>query len=83
MKSITIYSTPSCGYCKQLKTYLSEKKIGFTNHDVTTDDSALQNMQKLTNGGTSVPVIVFNEGKPDQEVQVGYDSAKVQSSLGL
>lgn len=81
MKSITIYSTPTCGFCKQLKMFLNGKKISFTDHDVVEDPSARETMQKLTDGGTAVPVIVFNQGKPDQEIQVGFDLAKVQTAL--
>lgn len=83
MKTVTIYSTPTCGFCKQLKAFLSEKNISFTDHDVTTDESAREEMGKLTNGGMAVPVIAFNLGQPDQEVQIGFDLAKVQTTLGL
>ena len=83
MKTITIYSTPTCGYCKQLKQFLTEKAIAFTDHDVTKDSAALEEMQKLTNGATSVPVIVFNKGQSDQKIQIGLDLSKVQSSLGI
>ncbi|MBI5753766.1 glutaredoxin family protein [Candidatus Peregrinibacteria bacterium] len=83
MKSINIYSTPTCGFCKQLKKFLSEKEISFSDHDVTEDSSAFETMQKLTDGGTGVPVIVFNQGKPDQEIQVGFDLQKVQTALEL
>lgn len=83
MKTVTIYSTPTCGFCKQLKAFLGEKNISFTDHDVTVDEVAREKMQTLTNGGTAVPVIVFNEGQSDQEVQVGFDVVKVQTTLGL
>ncbi len=83
MKTINIYSTPTCGFCKQRKKFLTEKKISFNDHDVTEDSSARETMQKLTDGGTSVPVIVFNQGQPDQEIQVGFDIQKIQAALGL
>lgn len=73
--TIDIYSTPQCGYCKQLKAVLTEKKIPFTNHDVTTSEGDLAEMQNLTNGGMSVPVTVVDKGTPKQKVAVGYDDA--------
>lgn len=73
--TIDIYSTPQCGYCKQLKNVLTGKKIPFTNHDVTTSEEDLMEMQNLTNGAMSVPVVVTDKGTPKQKVLVGYDDA--------
>lgn len=73
--TIDIYSTPQCGYCKQLKSVLAEKKIPFTNHDVTTSEDDLAEMQNLTNGGMSVPVTVVDKGTAQQQVVVGYNDA--------
>jgi len=83
MKTITIYSTPTCGFCKQLKLFLDENKIAYTDLDVTVDEAALQEMQDLTDGGLSVPVTVFNKGEADQEVQTGFELDKVKEALGL
>lgn len=73
--TIDIYSTPQCGYCKQLKAALTEKRVSFTNHDVTTSEEDLAEMQNLTNGGMSVPVTVIDKGTPKQKVAIGYDDA--------
>jgi len=73
--TVDIYSTPQCGYCKQLKAMLTERKIPFTNHDVTTSEENLAEMQNLTHGGMSVPVTVVDKGTPKQKVVVGYDDA--------
>lgn len=83
MKTIDIYSTPTCGFCKQLKAFLDEQKIPFTDHNVVEDEAASQEMQRITDGGTSVPVIVFNQGQPDQEFQIGYNPEQVKVTLGL
>lgn len=83
MKTITIYSTPTCGFCQQLKQFLNINAIPYDDHDVTTDDAALQEMQKLSQGSLSVPLIVFNKGEIDQAVQIGYDPEKVRMVLGL
>ena len=83
MKTITIYSTPTCGFCQQLKAFLKENAIPFTDHNVVEDEAAREKMRKITDGGSSVPVIVFNQGQTDEEIQVGYDPEKVQKALGL
>jgi len=83
MKTIDIYSTPTCGFCRQLKAFLDEQKLPFTDHNVVEDEASSQEMQRITDGGTSVPVIVFNQGQPDQEFQVGYNPEQVKTTLGL
>lgn len=83
MKTITIYSTPLCGFCKMLKAFLQSQSIPYTDRDVTVDNGALEAMQKLVPGNMSVPVVVFNKGKPDQEIQVGYNQEKVEKTLGI
>jgi glutaredoxin 3 len=73
--TIDLYTTPTCGYCRQLKALLQEKKIAYTAHDVTTSEKDLNEMQQMTNGGTSVPVTVVDKGTPKQQVAVGFDGA--------
>ncbi|OIO55445.1 hypothetical protein AUJ46_01330 [Candidatus Peregrinibacteria bacterium CG1_02_54_53] len=73
--SIDLYTTPTCGYCKQLKAVLQEKKIAYVAHDVTTSEKDFNVMQEATNGGTSVPVTVIDKGTPKQQVAVGFDDA--------
>lgn len=76
MHTYDIYSTPTCGYCKQLKAVLQDMKITFTNHDVTTSEKDLTEMQALTDGGMSVPVFVVDKGTEHQRVAQGFDDAK-------
>jgi glutaredoxin 3 len=75
-KKVKIYTTPTCGYCKQAKEYLTEKGIDFEALDVTTDKDALQEMKQITNGGRSVPVIAVGE-----EVLVGFDRGALEKAL--
>jgi len=73
MKTVTIYSTPTCGYCKMLKAFLESQSIPYEDHDVVDDQKAAEEMQQLVPGNMSVPVVVFNKGENDQEIQLGYD----------
>ncbi len=57
--TITLYSTPSCPYCKLVKDYLKEQNIAFTELDVSLDNDAIQKMVKLS-GQMGVPVIDIN-----------------------
>lgn len=83
MKTITVYSTPTCSFCKSLKAFLESQNIPYKDRDVAGDAKALEEMQKAAPDNMSVPVIVFNEGKNDQEVQVGFNQQEVEKVLGL
>lgn len=83
MTTVTIYSTPTCGFCKQLKAFLAENKVEYTDHDVMADQAALAEMQELSGGNMSVPFIVFNKGEDNQETQSGFDTEKVRAALSL
>ena len=74
-KKIEIYTTPTCGFCKQLKEFLTEHKIDFETHDVSSSKKSLEEMKSLSNGNMSVPVMVINKGGEDQVVTIGYDEA--------
>jgi len=72
MKTIDIYSTPQCGFCKTLKTKLDEKNISYVSHDVSVHPEKLEEMQKLTNGAMSVPVTILDKGTSNQKICIGY-----------
>lgn len=82
MNIIDIYSTPLCGFCKQIKALLKEHDIEFIEHDVTTSEEALKEMQSLTNGSMSVPVVVTNKGTDKQKYAIGFDESKLLLELG-
>ena len=57
--TITVYSTPTCPYCKLVKEFLQEKNLAFTDVDVSADSDAAKDMVKLS-GQMGVPVININ-----------------------
>jgi glutaredoxin 3 len=73
---IKIYSTPTCPYCKMVKTYLSSKGKAYTDYDVSIDQEALSEMEKLS-GQMGVPVVVI-----DGQIIIGFDQARIDSLLG-
>ncbi len=54
--TITVYSTPTCPYCKLVKEFLKEKNLTFTDIDVSADSEQAKLMVKLS-GQQGVPVI--------------------------
>ena len=73
--SITVYSTPTCGFCRMLKSYLNEKNIKYTDYNVLSDQSKAEEMYRKSRQ-TGVPVIDIN-GK----IIVGFDRNKIDSLL--
>ena len=76
-KHVTIYSTPTCHFCKMAKDFFDEKGVQYTNYDVAADAGKRQEMIELT-GQLGVPVIVIGES-----VMVGFDREKLASKLGI
>ena len=57
---ITVYSTPTCPYCKLVKEYLQEKSLSFEEVDVASNGEAMKDMVKLS-GQMGVPVIKIGD----------------------
>ena len=72
---VKIYTTPTCGYCHQAKSFLQERGVKYTEFDVSRDRNAAQQMVNLT-GQMGVPVITV-----DDQVIVGFDRQRLQSLL--
>ena len=72
---VKIYTTPTCGYCHQAKSFLSQRGIKYTEHDVSVDRAAADEMVRLT-GNMGVPVIVV-----DGQAIVGFDRPKLEQLI--
>lgn len=75
MKTVTIYSTPTCHFCHAAKEYFDENKIEYTDFDVASDTEKRQEMIEMT-GQMGVPVI-----RIDDDVVIGFDEGKVKELL--
>jgi glutaredoxin 3 len=85
VKEIIIYSTPSCGYCKLLKSWLTENNIGYSDIDVAADINRRQEMIEKS-GFMGVPVsrIIFDkDGSSREEVIIGFDKPRFSQLLGI
>jgi glutaredoxin 3 len=77
MKNVTIYSTPSCGWCKATKQYFAEHKIEFTEKDVAADPAARNEMLEKSKQ-MGVPVIDI-----DGEITVGFNQPRLAQLLEI
>ena len=77
MKTVTIYSLPTCHTCHEVKEFLNKNNISFTDYDVSSDEARKNEMVEKS-GQMSVPVI-FVEG----EMVLGFDRSKLAELLGI
>jgi len=74
-KKVTVYSTPTCPYCKRVKDYLTQKGVSFSDYNVAEDrEKAKEMIDKSKQMG--VPVIIIGD-----DVVVGFNQVKLDSLL--
>jgi len=60
--TVTMYSTPWCGYCRRLKTQLDSAGIAYTEIDIEEHPDAAALVEKINDGNQTVPTVVFPDG---------------------
>ncbi len=73
--SITVYSTPTCVYCKMVKKYFESQNVNFDEIDVSRDREAAAEMVRKS-GQMGVPVVDI-----DGTIIVGFDKDRIDSLL--
>ena len=73
--AVTIYTTPTCGYCRVAKDYFRTNHVPFTEYDVSADQRKAEEMVRKS-GQMGVPVIDVH-GK----VIVGFNRPAIESAL--
>ncbi len=77
MKSVSIYTTETCGYCKMAKEFFQKNNIEFQEFDVGKDLAKRQEMIEKS-GQMGVPVIMV-----DSDITVGFNKPKLQELLNI
>ena len=77
MTSVTIYSTPTCAYCRLTKEFFKEHHVSYKEVNVQEDSQAAQEMIKKS-GQMGVPVIDV-----DGKIIVGFDENALRKVLHL
>lgn len=77
MPNITIYTTPTCVYCKMTKDFFKEHNVVYQEKDVSADEAALNEMVKKS-GQLGVPVVDV-----DGKIVVGFDKATLRTLVGV
>ena len=82
MAKVTVYSTPTCMYCKLAKDYFDKNNIEYEEVDVAQEQERAEEMVQKS-GQMGVPVIIVAEEGKDEEVIVGFDQSKLAELLGI
>ncbi len=61
MKTVEIYTSPTCGYCHMAKRLLTAKGVSFQEIDVAGDPGKRAIMMQRANGGRTVPQIFIGD----------------------
>ncbi|MBI4021265.1 MAG: glutaredoxin family protein [Candidatus Aenigmarchaeota archaeon] len=75
--SVTIFTTPTCIWCKRAKEFFKEHKIAYKEVDVSVDQKAAEYMIEKTQQ-MGVPVIEANG-----EFIVGFDEPRLRTVLRI
>ena len=74
-KGVSIYTTPTCPWCRRTKNYLAEKGISYLEYNVAQDKEKAREMTEKS-GQMGVPVIVIGD-----QVIVGFNQDKLDKLL--
>lgn len=72
---VTVYSTPTCPYCKMAKDFLKSSDVPFEDIDVSSNEAKAKEMIEKS-GQMGVPVIDI-----DGEILVGFDEKALKKAL--
>lgn len=74
---VTVYSTPTCGFCKTEKQYLDNLGVKYIAKDIEQDPSAMKELMEKTKGDFSgVPVTDI-----DGELILGFNRPQIDTLL--
>ncbi len=74
---VTLYTTPSCGYCRMAKDFFQANNIQYQEKDVAIDSAAREEMLNKSDQ-LGVPVIEIGEN-----ILIGFNQPKLRELLDL
>ncbi|MBV9207950.1 MAG: mycoredoxin [Actinobacteria bacterium] len=73
-----MYTTPWCGFCRNLKSQLARAGIEIAEVDIERDAGAARYVMSVNGGNQTVPTVVF----PDGTALTNPSAAQVKARLG-
>lgn len=79
-KTITVYTTATCDYCRMLKKYLEDNNFPFNEKRVDLSQEDAQEMVSKS-GQMGVPFTVITNDKGEEKGVLGFDVNSIQAAL--
>jgi len=74
---VVLFTTPTCSWCRKVKSYFREHQVAFREIDVSRDQAAARDMVRRT-GQMGVPVTLV-----DNQPVIGFDKAALDRLLHI
>lgn len=81
-KEVSIYTTPTCVYCKAAKELFDEHGVIYTEYDVSQDQVRAGEMIEKS-GQMGVPVIRIMDDEGKEHIVVGFNKPRLKGLLGV
>lgn len=78
-QDIKLYGTNWCSDCKRSKKFLGEQRVAYDFINIEEDRDGQEYVQRVQNGGMSIPTIVFGDGS----ILIEPTNAELAAKLGL
>lgn len=75
--TITMFTTPWCGYCTRLKGQLTKAGIGFAEVNIEDVAGTAELVAKLNGGNQTVPTVLFPDGSSATNPSLAEISARL------
>jgi thioredoxin reductase (NADPH) len=62
MPDLEVYGAPWCPHCRRTKQFLDAQRVAFEYHDIDRDPEAVETLERLQDGGRTIPMVVFPDG---------------------
>lgn len=73
--AISVYTTPTCSFCRQVKDYFRQNRIPFTEYNVASDERRADEMMRKS-GQMGVPVLDIHG-----RIIVGFNKPEIERAL--
>jgi glutaredoxin len=62
MSGLEVYGAPWCPHCRRTKQFLEAQRVTFEYHDIDRDPAAVETLERLQDGGRTIPMVVYSDG---------------------
>src|SRR3954447_2790850 len=80
--SVTMYSTPWCGYCHRLKGQMDREGISYDVVDIEQHPEAAEIVERVNHGNQTVPTLVYADGTAQTNPSLAQEKKRLPPPVG-